>query len=371
MGTRCAARAAARRWISLEIPPDAHRLFHSASYAASRARTFADASGDLRRASVRDASARASGGGSPWKASFAACRGFTASAASLESFYDTLGVRPGASADELKRAYRREAMKWHPDRHPEGAAKAAAEKKFKQVSEAYQALSGGGGGRSHAHGGGSSPRQDTGRWRRSGDATPGGGGGGAYRRDGAGNYYRHSGTDYSRGDADRVFREMFGDNPFVRDFVKEFTRNAGARGGGFAAGGPAAGGFPGGGFPGGARGTAFHFGGGNGAQFFVNGVPVGGRRRRQAAQPGEDAEGEGQQINLPPFVQAVLQTVPPPLLVMMFFAFFMVFMQVMGAVMTVVMARMHLIMPIMWFAPDRMKIPLILSVFLLSVLGMM
>ena len=108
-----------------------------------------------------------------------------------------------------------------------------------------------------------------------------------------------------------------------------------------------------------------------GAQFFVNGVPVGGRRRRQAAQPGEDAEGEGQQINLPPFVQAVLQTVPPPLLVMMFFAFFMVFMQVMGAVMTVVMARMHLIMPIMWFAPDRMKIPLILSVFLLSVLGMM
>ena len=250
MGTRCAARAAARRWISLEIPPDAHRWFHSASYAASRARTFADASGDLRRASVRDASARASGGGSPWKASFAACRGFTASAASLESFYDTLGVRPGASADELKRAYRREAMKWHPDRHPEGAAKAAAEKKFKQVSEAYQALSGGGGGRSHAHGGGSSPRQDTGRWRRSGDATPGGGGGGAYRRDGAGNTYRHSGTDYSRGDADRVFREMFGDNPFVRDFVKEFTRNAERR----TPGGFAGGGFPGGGARGGAPG---------------------------------------------------------------------------------------------------------------------
>ena len=255
MGTRCAARAAARRWISLEIPPDAHRWFHSASYAASRARTFADASGDLRRASVRDASARASGGGSPWKASFAACRGFTASAASLESFYDTLGVRPGASADELKRAYRREAMKWHPDRHKEGAAKAAAEKKFKLVSEAYQALSGGGGRQS---GGGSSPGQDTGRWRRSGYTAPGGGarddgggaGGGAYRRDGAGNYYRHSGTDYSRGDADRVFREMFGDNPFVRDFVKEFTRNAERR----TPGGFAGGGFPGGGARGGAPG---------------------------------------------------------------------------------------------------------------------
>jgi hypothetical protein len=77
-----------------------------------------------------------------------------------QNFYDTLGVRPGASAEELKRAYRREAMKWHPDRHKEGAAKAAAEKKFKQVSEAYQALSGRG---NSSSGGGtsSSQRQDT------------------------------------------------------------------------------------------------------------------------------------------------------------------------------------------------------------------
>ena len=238
-------------------------MFHPASYAAARARyVFADASGDARRASGRDASARDfRGGGSPmgahpFAAHFArACRGFTASGVSLTSFYDTLGVRPGASADELKRAYRREAMKWHPDRHKEGAAKAAAEKKFKLVSEAYQALSGGGGRQS---GGGSSPGQDTGRWRRSGYTAPGGGarddgggaGGGAYRRDGAGNYYRHSGTDYSRGDADRVFREMFGDNPFVRDFVKEFTRNAERR----TPGGFAGGGFPGGGARGGAPG---------------------------------------------------------------------------------------------------------------------
>lgn len=238
-------------------------MFHPASYAAARARyVFADASGDARRASGRDASARDfRGGGSPmgahpFAAHFArACRGFTASGVSLTSFYDTLGVRPGASADELKRAYRREAMKWHPDRHKEGAAKAAAEKKFKLVSEAYQALSGGGGRQS---GGGSSPGQDTGRWRRSGYTAPGGGarddgggaGGGAYRRDGAGNYYRHTGTDYSRGDADRVFREMFGDNPFVRDFVKEFTRNAERR----TPGGFAGGGFPGGGARGGAPG---------------------------------------------------------------------------------------------------------------------
>jgi hypothetical protein len=166
---------------------------------------------------------------------------------SNQNFYDTLGVRPGASAEELKRAYRREAMKWHPDRHKEGAAKAAAEKKFKQVSEAYQALAS---GRGQSSGGGTSsgPRQDTSsEWRRSGYTAQGGArrasdaaGGGAYRRDGAGNYYAHSGTDYTRTDADKMFKEMFGDNPFVRDFVKEFTRNATLRG--------AAGGFPGGGF---------------------------------------------------------------------------------------------------------------------------
>ena len=57
-----------------------------------------------------------------------------------------LGIKPGASADELKKAYRKEALKWHPDRHPDGPQKAAAEKKFKQVSEAYQQLSEGGGG---------------------------------------------------------------------------------------------------------------------------------------------------------------------------------------------------------------------------------
>jgi preprotein translocase subunit Sec63 len=47
--------------------------------------------------------------------------------------------------DELKKAYRREALKWHPDRHPEGSAKKNAEVRFKKISEAYQALSAGGG----------------------------------------------------------------------------------------------------------------------------------------------------------------------------------------------------------------------------------
>ena len=76
-----------------------------------------------------------------WTAAWtsSAARGFAASSAS-QNHHQVLGVRPGASPEELKKAYRREAIKWHPDRHPDGPAKVAAEAKFKRVSEAYQAL---------------------------------------------------------------------------------------------------------------------------------------------------------------------------------------------------------------------------------------
>ena len=71
-------------------------------------------------------------------------RHFSSSTPSFQDPWAMLGIKPGASADELKKAYRKEALKWHPDRHPDGPQKAAAEKKFKQVSEAYQQLSEGG-----------------------------------------------------------------------------------------------------------------------------------------------------------------------------------------------------------------------------------
>ena len=53
-------------------------------------------------------------------------------------FYETLGVAKNASDDEIKKAYRKLAMKYHPDRNPDSKQ---AEDKFKEAKEAYEMLS--------------------------------------------------------------------------------------------------------------------------------------------------------------------------------------------------------------------------------------
>lgn len=54
-------------------------------------------------------------------------------------YYKTLGVDKGASLDDVKKAYRKLALKHHPDRNP--SDKKRAEEKFKEISEAYAVLS--------------------------------------------------------------------------------------------------------------------------------------------------------------------------------------------------------------------------------------
>ena len=53
-------------------------------------------------------------------------------------YYEVLGVEKTAGTDEIKRAYRKAAMKYHPDRNP---GDKTAEEKFKEVGEAYEVLS--------------------------------------------------------------------------------------------------------------------------------------------------------------------------------------------------------------------------------------
>ena len=112
--------------------------------------------------------------------------------------YRVLGVTPGASEKEIKDAYRKAALRWHPDRNaasgPQAAAKAADQ--FKLASDAYEYLSGKGGG-----GSGSGPSGRGGRgprrpWSSSAGFQGGGGGGGGFGggggSGGASGYYNGS-----------------------------------------------------------------------------------------------------------------------------------------------------------------------------------
>jgi len=56
--------------------------------------------------------------------------------ATKRDFYDVLGVSKNASADEIKKAYRKQALQWHPDRNKSSEAS----EKFKEINEAYEVL---------------------------------------------------------------------------------------------------------------------------------------------------------------------------------------------------------------------------------------
>jgi molecular chaperone DnaJ len=123
-----------------------------------------------------------------------------------EDYYQTLGVSKGASEDDLKKAYRKLAMQYHPDKNQ---GNAEAEKKFKAISEAYEVLK--------------DPQKRAAYDRFGHDAFTGGMGSGAGS---GGGFSGFSGSSFSD-----IFEDLF----------SEFTGGRGARGGASAQSGAARG----------------------------------------------------------------------------------------------------------------------------------
>ncbi|KAM6460555.1 dnaJ homolog subfamily B member 6-B-like [Liasis olivaceus] len=57
----------------------------------------------------------------------------------MVEYYEALGLPRTASLDDIKKAYRKKALRWHPDKNPEN--KQFAEQRFKEIAEAYEVLS--------------------------------------------------------------------------------------------------------------------------------------------------------------------------------------------------------------------------------------
>ncbi|XP_020138790.1 dnaJ homolog subfamily B member 8 [Microcebus murinus] len=153
----------------------------------------------------------------------------------MATYYQVLGVPPAASAEDIKKAYRKLALRWHPDKNP--SLKEEAEKRFKQVSEAYEVLSDS--KRRAAY-----DRTGCDTWRAGGGGSGGGGRGGG-RGGGPNVPYGGGGSPFEAGYSFRnpedIFREFFGGlDPFSFDFWDSPLGGGGGRasggGGGRASG---------------------------------------------------------------------------------------------------------------------------------------
>lgn len=115
--------------------------------------------------------------------------------AEKKDYYEILGVSKTATDDELKKAYRKMAKKYHPDANPDN--KEAAEAKFKEVNEAYEVLS--------------NPQKRK-MYDQFGTADPSGAGFGAGGPFGGGNgYYSYTSSDFGDfGDLGDIFSSFFG-----------------------------------------------------------------------------------------------------------------------------------------------------------------
>ncbi|XP_051266908.1 dnaJ homolog subfamily B member 6b isoform X1 [Dicentrarchus labrax] len=119
----------------------------------------------------------------------------------MVEYYQILGVHKNATQDDIKKAYRKLALKWHPDKNPDN--KEEAEKKFKELSEAYEVLSD------------ESKRNIYDRYGKEGLSGGGGGGGGG------GHYEHFGGSGFTFRNPDDVFREFFGGRDPFADFFAD------------------------------------------------------------------------------------------------------------------------------------------------------
>ncbi|KAM9304963.1 dnaJ homolog subfamily B member 2 [Gastrophryne carolinensis] len=118
----------------------------------------------------------------------------------MGDYYEILGVPRNASQDDIKRAYRKLALKWHPDKNPDN--KEMAEKKFKDIAEAYEVLSD------------AEKRETYDRYGRAGFS------GSEPRPDSSSRFH---GFSYTFRSPDEVFREFFGGrDPFSDLFGDDF-----------------------------------------------------------------------------------------------------------------------------------------------------
>ncbi|XP_059562001.1 dnaJ homolog subfamily B member 6-like [Myotis daubentonii] len=130
----------------------------------------------------------------------------------MVGYYEVLGVQRRASAEDIKKAYRKLALKWHPDKNPE--TKEEAERKFKQVAEAYEVLSD------------AKKRDIYDRYGKEGLNGGGGGGGGSH-------FHNPFEFGFTFRNPDAVFREFFGGrDPFSFDFFGTRRGPRGSRHGG-------------------------------------------------------------------------------------------------------------------------------------------